>query len=678
VSRAVSFAYSMKPNIFRKRSLKSTIFVCLTGAGSLLLPMPGRAQSFPQYTISTVVGTQSTTGGYSGDGGAPLAAQLSNPSGVAYAAGNLYIADQTNNRIRYVTNGVIQTVAGDGTATANLKGLGDTGQATSGELTSPFGLTVDGTGDIYIADTDDDVIQYVTAAGKVTTFAGNYSDAGYGGDNGLATGGFINRPASVALDSKGNLYIADTANNVIRKVTASTGNITTVAGNNQYGYLGDGGPATSAELYNPEGVALDAAGNIYIADSFNNVIRKVTVATGIITTIAGIFQVSGVGGFAGDGGLATQALLSNPEAVAVDSSGNLYIADTYNNRIRVVTANGFISTIAGNGSAYYGGDGGPATSAQLFGPSGLALDGSGNIYVADTQNNVIRLLTFVGLSTPAPAPVLQSVENAANYQVNSSAYGVAPNSFISVYASNLGTASGSNLFPNTSFQGIEVLFNGTPAPLYYVNGAPAGLSNGLINLGVPSNLGTSGTAAVTVQTYAGTSANYTLNLAPFDVGIFRLSADPAHPNNGAITIANSQWLVMPASTAAVYGLRACTGLSPATLCGQPAHVGNSIVIYFTGGGLATPNGSPSGQPLASGSVAPVSGNPLYETVQTPVVTIGGVTVPASQVTFSGIAPGTAWEYQINTTIPAGVATGDSVPVVVTFGSSSDTVTISVQ
>jgi uncharacterized protein (TIGR03437 family) len=136
--------------------------------------------------------------------------------------------------------------------------------------------------------------------------------------------------------------------------------------------------------------------------------------------------------------------------------------------------------------------------------------------------------------------------------------------------------------------------------------------------------------------------------------------------------------VMPASTAAVYGLRACTGLSPANLCGQPAHAGNQISIYFTGGGLATPNGAPSGQPLASGSVAPVNGNPLYETVQAPVVTIGGVTVPSSQVTFSGIAPGTAWEYQINTTIPSGVATGDSVPVVVTFGSSSDTVTISVQ
>jgi len=667
----------MKPNIFCKRSLTPTIFVCLTGAGSLFLTAPGRAQGIPQYTISTVVGTQSTTGGYAGDGGPPLSAQLSNPSGVAYAAGNLYIADQANNRIRYVTNGVIQTVAGNGTPTANLKGLGDTGQATSGELNSPFGLTVDGTGDIYIADTDDDVIQYVTAAGKVTTFAGNYSDAGYGGDNGLATGGFINHPASAALDSKGNLYIADTANNVIRKVTVSTGNITTVAGNNQKGYLGDGGPATGAELYNPEGVALDAAGNIYIADSFNNVIRKVTVATGVITTVAGISQITGVGGFAGDGGPATQALLNYPEAVAVDSSGNIYIADSFNNRIRVVT-NGFINTIAGNGSAYYGGDGGPATSAQLFGPSSLALDGSGNLYVADTQNNVIRLLTFTGLSAPAPAPVVQSVENAANYQVNSSSYGVAPNSFISVYASNLGTASGSSLFPNTSFQGVQVLFNGAPAPLYYVNGAPAGLSNGLINLGVPSNLGTSGTATLTVQTYAGTSANYTLTLAPSDVGIFRLSADPAHPNNGAITIANSQWLVMPASTATVYGLRACTGLSPANLCGQPAHAGNQISIYFTGGGLATPNGAPSGQPLASGSVAPVNGNPLYETVQAPVVTIGGVTVPSSQVTFSGIAPGTAWEYQINTTIPSGVATGDSVPVVVTFGSSSDTVTISVQ
>jgi uncharacterized protein (TIGR03437 family) len=265
---------------------------------------------------------------------------------------------------------------------------------------------------------------------------------------------------------------------------------------------------------------------------------------------------------------------------------------------------------------------------------------------------------------------ITAVENAANFQVKSSANPAAANSLISVYVSSLGSISGSNIFPATSFQGVEVLFNGVPAPLYYVNGAV-----NLINLAVPSNLPTTGAATVTVQTPSGTTSGFTLPLGPTDTGVFRLSADPAHPNQGAVTISNSQWLVIPASTAAVYGLKACTGLSPASICGQPAAPGSSIVIYLTGGGLATPNGAPSGQPVATGSVAPANGSTVYDTVQTPTVTIGGLSAPVS---FSGIAPGTAAEYQINTTIPNGVQAGDSVPVVVTFGSISDTVTISVQ
>ena len=215
-----------------------------------------------------------------------------------------------------------------------------------------------------------------------------------------------------------------------------------------------------------------------------------------------------------------------------------------------------------------------------------------------------------------------------------------------------------------------MLFNGTPAPLYYVSGAV-----NLINLAVPSNLPTTGSATLTVQTLAGTSAPFTLPLAPTDTGVFRLQADPAHPNNGAVTITNSQWLVVPASTAAAYGLRACTGLPLASICGQPAPVGSNIVIYFTGGGLATPNGTPSGLPVPAGSVAPANGSTIYNTVQAPTVTIGGLTAPVS---FSGIAPGTAAEYQINTTIPSGVSPGDSVPLVVTYGGISDTVTIAVQ
>ncbi|MEO7145239.1 MAG: SGNH/GDSL hydrolase family protein [Bryobacteraceae bacterium] len=270
----------------------------------------------------------------------------------------------------------------------------------------------------------------------------------------------------------------------------------------------------------------------------------------------------------------------------------------------------------------------------------------------------------------ATGAVISAVENAADFQVKTVTEPAAPNSLISIYALNLGPVSGSNLFPATGFQGIQVLFDGTPAPLYDVVGAVD-----LINVAVPSNLPASGAAMVTVQTSTGTSSTFTLPLGPTDVGIFRLLADPAHPNQGAVTIANSAWRVMPASTAAIYGFPSCAGLYPGSTCGQPAAVSSDIVIYLTGGGLATPNGTPGGQPVPSGSVAPADGSVIYETVQTPTVTIGGVSAP---VAFSGIAPGSAAEYQINTTIPAGVQSGDSVPVVVTFGSHSDTVTIAIQ
>jgi sugar lactone lactonase YvrE len=187
----------------------------------------------------------------------------------------------------------------------------------------------------------------------------------------------------VAVDSSGNVYIADLYNQVIRKVTASTGVISTVAGNREPGYFGDGAAATSAELRDPSGVAVDSSGNLYIADSHNNAIRKVTAATGLISTVAG------AGRSFGDGGLATNAQLDLPAGVAVDSSGNLYIAGSGNEAIRKVTAaTGIINTVAGDGTGGYTGDGGAATSAKLDGPVGIAVDSSGNLYIADDVNNV--------------------------------------------------------------------------------------------------------------------------------------------------------------------------------------------------------------------------------------------------------------------------------------------------
>ena len=219
--------------------------------------------------------------------------------------------------------------------------------------------------------------------GIIITVAGD-STAGYSGDGGAATSAELYNPIGVGFDASGNLYIADYLNNRIRKVTPS-GTISTVAGNGTRGYSGDGGTATAAELNYPGGVAFDASGDLYIADAFNNVIRKVT-PSGTIGTVAGI----GTWGYSGDGGAATAAELHGPYGVAFDTSGDLYIADTYNNRIRKVTPLGIISTVAGNGTNGYSGDGGAAAAAELGLPTGVAVDGSGNLFIADQNNNRIR------------------------------------------------------------------------------------------------------------------------------------------------------------------------------------------------------------------------------------------------------------------------------------------------
>ncbi len=274
---------------------------------------------------------------------------------------------------------IISTIAGNGTAGYS----GDGGPAASAELNSPSGVAVDFSGNIYIADYKNNRIRRVDASGVISTVAGK-GTAGYSGDGGPASSAELSTPSGVAVDTSGNIYIADSSNNCVRKVDAS-GVISTVAGNGTAGYSGDGGPAVSAELSSPSGVAVDTSGNIYIADDKNNCIRKVD-ASGVISTVAG----NGTGGYSGDGGPASSAELSSPFGVAVDASGNIYIADDKNNRIRKVDASGVISTVAGNGTGGYSGDGGPATSAQLNSPSGLAVDSSGNIYIADTTNYRVR------------------------------------------------------------------------------------------------------------------------------------------------------------------------------------------------------------------------------------------------------------------------------------------------
>ena len=280
---------------------------------------------------------------------------------------------------------LITTVAGNGGCCVS----GDGGQAVNAWLYSPTGVAVDSAGNVFIADNRNYRVRKVSS-GIITTVAGNGVN-GYNGDNIQATGAQLVFPTGVAVDAAGNLYIVDFCR--IRKV--SNGVITTVAGNGDQGFSGDNGPATSASLDEPNGVVLDSAGNIYIADTYSNRIRK--VSNGIITTVAG----GGTAGFSGDNGPATSAALDFPSGVALDSAGDLYIVETGNNRIRMVTPNGVITTVAGSGTAGFSGDNGPATSAELSQPGGVAVDSAGNLYISDSGNNIIRKVSNGTITTVA-------------------------------------------------------------------------------------------------------------------------------------------------------------------------------------------------------------------------------------------------------------------------------------
>lgn len=330
--------------------------------------------------ISTFAGNGTT--GYSGDGGVAALAKLFDPWAVAVdATGNVYISDGGNNRVRKVnTSAIISTIAGNG-----VQGYsGDGAAATLAQLSSPVGIAIDAMGNIYVADAFNNRIRKVNTSGIISTLAGT-GLIGYSGDGAAATLAQLNYPTGVAVDAAGNVYINDQGNHCIRKVNTSS-IISTIAGTGVGGYSGDGGNAMLAMLWTPTGIAADAAGNLYIADGVNNQrIRKINTS-GIITTIAG----TGVQGYFGDGAVATLAQLNNPTGVAVDTGGNVYIADFDNNRIRKIDTGGIISTIAGTGVQGYSGDGAAATLAQLNRPYGVAVDALGNIYIADYYNQRIR------------------------------------------------------------------------------------------------------------------------------------------------------------------------------------------------------------------------------------------------------------------------------------------------
>ncbi len=621
------------------------------------------------------------------------------------------------------------------------------------------------------------------ADGIIDTVAGDGSP-GYGGDGGAAAAAQLNGPFGVAPDGAGNLYIADTFNNRIRKVDAATSFISTVAGDGSAGDGGDGGAAAAAQLDAPSGVALDGAGNLYIADTFNNRIRKVDAATSFISTVAG----DGSAGYGGDGGAAAAAQLQDPFGVAADGAGNLYIADANNNRIRKVdAATGFISTVVGDGSPGYGGDGGAAAAAQLSGPLGVAADGAGNLYIADTFNYRIRKVIF---PPPPPGPgtapaalsrtfelsfvlrqddgpasrqvVLYAEDGAADFRLKpsqrwitvepaSGSLAEGEETMVEVTADPAGLRTGEHagrlyvrsggrvtarvrielevlpprgpavsergvvnaaamsalgapglfgaavlpLAPGslvvvqgenfTSGSGAAVAAEGFPLParrggatvrFAAAGGAGGGLAARLLAVGpqrieaqlpflLGPEAGETAPASVVVETAEGSSYPRRFLVAAHAPGVFTISGEGT--GQAAALLAGAGVLAAP---------RGAVGES------RPARAGDVLEIYATGLGPVQPpiadgenSCGPQGVCLADGSNAL-----LRRTVERPRVSIGGVEVAAEGVLFSGLAPALAGVNLVVVETPQGIAPSDAAKLVLAIGgkASQAGVTIAVE
>jgi len=494
----------MTKTIHGNRAFREIRNVFRLAAASFVAVWAAAAQ-VPSFTISTIAGNGST--GYSGDGGQATSAALSDPRGlITDAAGNAYFCDRSNHAVRKIdTSGIITTVAGTGVSGYN----GDNIPGTQARLNNPWRVTIDPAGNLYIADSGNDRIRKLAPNGIITTVAGT-GRAGYSGDGGPATSATFNFPEQAELDVSGNLYIADSGNNVVRKVSTN-GVVTTVAGNGHGavednnndelgGYSGDGGPATKAELSGPVSLAIDPSDNLWISDQGNNVVRYVSADTGIISTVAGIYNAYN---YTGDGGPATKATFNTLAGIARDSAGNIYVTDDGNNVLRLILPDGTIHTVAGNGSAGFTGDGGAATSASLNSLRQVAVGTFGDIYISDTFNSRIRKLT------PAQTTLGQITNAFGNIPT------LAPNAWLIIKGRNLAPDTrvwqGSDFVNNqmpTSLDGVSVTVNGVNAYTYYISAqqinvlAPPGLAPGLAQVQVSNNGGVSAPAFAAARTLA--------------------------------------------------------------------------------------------------------------------------------------------------------------------------------
>jgi len=621
------------------RTGSRTVRICVA-SWAVLLPALACAQT---YNISLTAGTASTQG-FLGDSGQALSAELDSPSDVWVDSNhNLYIVDKDNGRIRKVaaSSGIITTVAGS----AGNAYAGDGGPAVSASMNVPNGIAFDSSGNMFIADTANNVVRKVNSSGTISTVAGNGFSA-YSGDGGPATSASLSLPTSVAFDAAGNLYIADSNNSCIRLVTPDQ-NIHTFAGQCSYAlFVGDGGPAIQAKLNKPYSVAVDAYGSVYISDTGNQCLRKVTPG-GIINTIAGTPTQSG---FAGDNGPALQAKFYSPSGIALDASGNIYIADKSNSRIRKILPSGIVTTIAGNGSFDYSGSGGAATGASLNFPQGVGVDASsGAVYIADTQNEVVRELTISNASS-LPAVSKGGVVSAAQFGALASP---APGSWIEIYGTNLATDTrlwaasdftGANgQTAPTSLDGTTVTIGGQRAYVDYI-------SPGQVNVQVPATTPT-GTQPIVV-----TSGSNVSPLPPQTIAVSATAPGLYAPSQ--LLIGGNQYVgaLFPIASPETWVLPpgAITGFTS-----QRAKPGDIIILYGTGFGGNLPAGQieqGTGDTLPTGSFQ---------------ISFGGT---AATVKYAGLTPGSVGLYQFNVEVPS-VPANDLTPVTFTLGGVAGTQTL---
>ena len=580
-------------------------------------------------SIQTIAGAGSAS--FSGDGGPAKSATLNVAVDVsADLAGNLFIADQFNHRIRKIApNGIISTVAGTGV----LGYSGDGGPAVNAQINTPTGVFADGAGNLYIADVGNQRIRKVDASGVITTVAGDGAK-GYGGDSIPAIYASFYNPVRVVVDPSGNVLVADQSNHRIRKI-APNGIITTLAGNGvgtpaSGAFSGDGGPAVNASLNNPTALTVDAAGVVYIADQFNQRIRKVT-PDGVINTIAG----NGSPGPAGDGGPALAASLNYPGGITVDAAGNLYFNDDLNYRTRRIATNGIITTVAGSGTPGFSGDGGVATAASLSGNFGVTLDLAGNLYIADSTNNRIREVygAVPGFTPSIPAA---GFTNGASFASGGSPGAIATLFGVHLTRNLTGILQGAGIPLPSTLAGTTVTIDGKTAPIFNVvdlNGVEQ------ISFQVPVDAAP-GQALPLVLNNGFASATAQISLTPTQPGIFTIDGTQAvalHADFSLITAA------------------------------QPAAQNETIVLFCTGLGAVNP--------LVATGAAAAGGSTLSNTVTIYTATIAGQNAP---VAFSGLAPGFVALGQVNLTVPLGAPSGLQDLVLTGGGSTSKAVKIQVR